>query len=102
MFALGRPSGELLGGVRGRAGGLQARPWSQVRDYFYSSAHGTWPRVNDAICHPHPQLSSWQAPRVTVEYLGGKEEEEWGSFSGMVLAYLVLLAVGQKPCERFA
>lgn len=69
-----------MGGVGSRAGGLQARLWSQVRDYFYSSAHGTWPRVNDAICHsplhPDPQLSSWQALRVTVEHLGGKEEEE--------------------------
>lgn len=35
-------------------------PGSQAGDYFYSSVHGTWPRLNYAICLPLP-LSSWQA-----------------------------------------
>lgn len=70
MFALGRPSGELSGRVGGRAGGLQARPWSQVRDYFYSSAHGTWPGVNDAICHPHPSALILAGPKGHCGALG--------------------------------
>lgn len=65
----------------GRAGGLQGKPWSQVRDYFCSSARGTWPGLSDAICPLQPLLAG--PPRVAGGPGGGTE----GPFTGLLLAY---------------
>lgn len=70
-------------------------PESQVRDYFCSSACGTWPRLNHAIC----SLWLMQAgPRVTGECWGGGGGAA-GPFSGLVLAYL---PPPPTPCGRLA
>lgn len=71
-FALGGPSRGHLWGLGAEQEASRPGPGSQVKDYFYSSVHGTWPKLNNAVCLPsssHPGRPTG----VTVEHLGWEE-----------------------------
>lgn len=92
-FAVGGPSGGLLGGVGSRAGGHGEQRPEQRQALGDKSgiifiplfmAHGpglTMPSVPPSSAHPgRPRGSLWST-------WGEEEEKEWGSFSGLVSAY---------------